>query len=147
MNSDKRITNWINHILSEISQLYDNKGHEILNECGRSCSENSALFQGAVKIRSQNLSENDDTLFNAFKSQYYNSDRITKKQDTITLIFEKCTCPLVKKGVNNSFLCNCTTGYSKNIFETLFGKKVVVILEKSILRGDTVCRQIIRITE
>lgn len=146
MNNDTRINNWINNNLTELSQLNDKTGIEILNKCGKACCETSKLYQGVCKVRNKNVSEtNIDTLFNDFKEEYYNSDNFTKTGNTITLILEECTCPMVKKGVNNSFLCNCTIGYSKKLFETLFDKKVTIDLEKSILKGDRVCKQIIKI--
>ena len=146
--NNTRITNWINKNLTELSQLSNKGGIEILNNCGKDCCESSDLYQGACNIKNNNISETDiDTLFNDFKEEYYNSDNFTKEGNTITLIFEECTCPMVKKGVNNSFLCNCTVGYSKKLFETLFDKKVNIDLEKSILRGDPVCKQIIRILD
>ena len=148
MNNNTRITNWINKNLTELSKLNDKIGIEILNKCGQACCESSNLYQGACKVRNKNVSETDiDIFFNDFKDEYYNSDNFTKEGNTITLIFKECTCPMVKKGVNNSFLCNCTIGYSKRLFETLFDKKVTIDLEKSILRGDPVCKQNIKILD
>lgn len=72
---------------------------------------------------------------------HYNSPNFTKEGNKITLIFEECTCPMVKEGVNNSFLCHCTTGYAKEITEALFKKPAEVKLIKSILNGDMVCKQ------
>jgi predicted ArsR family transcriptional regulator len=148
MNNDTRISNWINNNLTELSKLNERTGIEVLNKCGKACCEISKLYQGVCKIRNKNFSEtNINTLFNDFKKKYYNSDNFTKIDNTITLIFEECTCPMVKKGVNNSFLCNCTIGYSKKLFETLFDKKVTVDLEKSILKGDRICMQNIKILD
>ena len=142
MNNKKRLINWINTILKEVSKLSGNKGVEILNKCGEECSMSSELLKGAVKISKENIEEQDlDTIFNAYKSQYYNTSRLTKKGNTITLIFEECTCPLVEEGVSNSYLCNCTVGYTKHIFETLFNRAVTVELKQSILRGDKLCKQ------
>ena len=146
MDNSKRITNWINNVLTELSYLDNNKGIEILNQCGKDCCKSSELYQGAVSVREKYRNEkDDDKLFNEFKSKFYNSERLTKKGETITLVFEECTCPMVRSGVDNSFLCNCTIGYSKKIFETLFEKKVIVHLEKTILRGNSVCEQHIKI--
>jgi predicted ArsR family transcriptional regulator len=86
---------------------------------------------------------NPDALFNAFKKKYFNSDNFTKSGDEITLILKECTCPMVKNGVTDPFLCNCTIGYSKKLFETLFKREVEVELKQSILRGDAICKQII----
>ncbi len=143
---DNKVTGWINKVLSELSQLDGNKGVEILNQCGGNCCQASAWLQGAVAIRAQfKNSKDSDKLFNEFKSKFYNSDNFNKNGNVIRLIFEECTCPMVKGGVDNPFLCNCTMGYSKKVFEALFEKKVVIHLEKSILRGSSVCEQHIKI--
>jgi len=148
MENTQRKTNWINKILSELSHLDNNTGEEILYQCGKDCCEKSALYHGALKTRNLiKREESDDKLFNEFKSNYYNSENLTKSGSSLTLIFENCTCPIVKDGVSNSFLCNCTIGYSKKVFETLFEKKVAINLEKSILRGDPICKQIIVIID
>ncbi|MCT4600613.1 MAG: DUF6144 family protein [Marinifilaceae bacterium] len=148
MDNDIRASKWINNNLVELSKLKEGTGIEILNNCGKTCCEISDLYKGICEIRNKYVSEaNMDTLFNDFKEKYYNSDNFTKIDNTIVLIFENCTCPLVKKGVNNSFLCNCTIGYSKRLFERLFDKKVIVNLEKSILRGDSICKQNIKILD
>lgn len=148
MKDKDRIGKWIDTMLDEVSKLSDNKGMKILHECGIECSNSSELLQGAQKIRKEyGLEKDTDKLFNAFKNQYYKSGNLTKEGNQITLIFDACTCPLVKEGVSNSYLCNCTAGYSKNIFETLFGQKVEVELKKTILRGDKICRQKINIIE
>ena len=89
--------------------------------------------------------KNLDKLFNAFKIEYYNSPNLTKQNNTVTLIFDDCTCPLVKEGISNSFLCNCTLGYSKKIFETLFNRNVDIALKKSVLNGDKICKQVISV--
>lgn len=148
MDNTRRITNWINNLLSELSSLENHQGINILKHCGKECCEKSNLLQGALNIRNQNQTENDDDkLFKEFKSNCYNSENFIKKGKCITLVFETCTCPMVKDGVNNSFLCNCTIGYSQKIFETLFDKKVNIVLEKTILNGDTICKQKINILD
>lgn len=148
MNSNDRIIQWINVILDEASKLDDNKGIELLHVCGGECSKTSKFLEGAVTINNQFKIDNDcDTLFEAFKKQYYNTPRLMKEGNTIILIFEECSCPMVKEGINNSYLCNCTVGYTKKLFETLFNKPIKVDLEQSILKGNTICKQRIRIGE
>lgn len=140
---DKNI-NWVNLVLNQLSKLKDDKGIEILNKCGEKCSKTSELLAGAVKINKKYANEeNADIIFNAYKTQYYNSSRLTKRGNAITLIFDTCTCPLVEEGVSNAYLCNCTIGYTKNVFETLFNREVNVDLKRSILRGDKQCEQLI----
>ena len=142
MHDKDRITKWINTILQEVSKLDVNKGIELLRACGRECSKTSVLLEGSIKIRNEYKDNEDlEELFEAFKKQYYNTTRFTKDGNKITLIFEECTCPMAKEGVSNSYLCNCTIGYSMKIFETLFDRPVKIKLLKSILNGDTICKQ------
>ncbi len=144
MNRNGRVIQWINVILDELSKLDDNKGIRLLHACGGKCSKTSILLEGAAKIRDEYKQDGDlDKLFDAFKIQYYNTPRLMKKGNNIILIFEECTCPIVKEGVRNSYLCNCTIGYTKKIFETLFNKTIEVDLEQSILKGDKICKQLI----
>ncbi|MCF7885270.1 MAG: DUF6144 family protein [Candidatus Marinimicrobia bacterium] len=142
MPDKDRIAIWINLVLQQLSQLDKQRGLEILHDCGTNCSKISVLLAGANKIRNESQMNDDvEHLFKNFKAEYYNSPRLTKSGSKVTLIFKECTCPLVKAGVNNSYLCNCTAGYTKNIFESLFGRPVQVKLIKSILNGDNICMQ------
>ncbi|MCU0848728.1 MAG: DUF6144 family protein [Spirochaetes bacterium] len=148
MNNKDRIIQWINSILHEISKLDGNKGIELLHVCGGECSKTSAILEGAVKIRNEHMNDKDlDKLFAAFKTQYYDTPGLMKEGNKITLVFEECTCPMVKEGVSNPYLCNCTMGYTRKIFETLFNRTIEVDLEKSILNGDKICKQLISIGE
>lgn len=57
------------------------------------------------------------------------------------LQFEFCPCPMlegVEKLETNTW-CQCTTGYSKVLFEKAFACKVDVELLKSIKMGDRIC--------
>ena len=148
MDNDKKTANWLNQLLSEISELENNAGIEILKKCGKECCASSSLYESAITVRNQNAAGKDiNTIFNQFRDEYYDSERLTKNGNAITLTFEACTCPMVESGASNSYLCHCTTGYSEKIFETLFDRKVTVDLEKSILRGDSYCKQVIRILQ
>ena len=141
MNDKDTITNWIDTILQEVSKLDADKGVEILNACGKECAKTSSLLEGAIEIQDKYPDKDLDIVFQAFKEKYYNTSRFEKNGNKITLIFEECTCPMVKQGLDNSYLCNCTVGYSVNLFKTLFNKPVKVKLLKSILNGDDLCKQ------
>ena len=147
-NDLNRTAKWINTILKEASNLDSGKGIELLYTCGRECSKSTVFLDGANNIRKQferNVSMG--TLFQAFKEQYYNTPNFSMDGNKITLIFKTCTCPMVKQGVSNPFLCNCTIGCSMQIFETLFGKPVEIKIKKSVLRGDNICEQEILIQD
>jgi predicted hydrocarbon binding protein len=145
MQSDQHIK-WTNQLLNELSEKDKDLGIEVLKTCGRNCCKDSDLYKNAVIVRNQFPDSTDfDFLFQTFKKQFYNTDDFQKNGNEITLILQECTCDMVKEGVTNEFLCHCTKGYSHQIFETLFGTKVEVILVKSILNGDSICEQKINI--
>lgn len=63
------------------------------------------------------------------------------KDGALFLQFHVCPCPMLA-GVDRletSTWCQCTTGYSKVLFETAFSCKADVELLKSIKMGDEVC--------
>ena len=59
----------------------------------------------------------------------------------IMLMFPFCHCPMVAEvdKLDSYTWCQCTTGYSKVLFEKAFGCEVEVDLLKSIKAGDEIC--------
>jgi len=59
----------------------------------------------------------------------------------INLMFPFCPCPMVAEvdKLDSHTWCQCTTGYSKVLFEKAFGCEVEVELLKSIKAGDEIC--------
>ncbi|MBN7773555.1 DUF6144 family protein [Clostridium aminobutyricum] len=63
-------------------------------------------------------------------------------QDGVTYLqFQFCPCPMLADVdiLETNTWCQCTTGYSKVLFEKAFGCEVDVELLKSIKMGDDVC--------
>lgn len=60
---------------------------------------------------------------------------------TLYLQFPFCPCPMLAEvdRLDTYTWCECTTGYSKVLFEKAFGCEVAVELLKSIKAGDDVC--------
>jgi predicted hydrocarbon binding protein len=55
-----------------------------------------------------------------------------------------CHCPRIREALNNvaeisPTYCYCGAGYYKGIWEEILQKQVVVVLLKSVLKGDDVC--------
>jgi predicted hydrocarbon binding protein len=61
--------------------------------------------------------------------------------DKLHLHFPFCPCPMLAEVVKLDSItwCQCTTGYSKVLFEQAFGCPVDVTLLKSVKMGDDVC--------
>lgn len=143
------IMQWINVVLAEINELDSEQGIKILEKCGRGCAKSHGLPEEAQKIRSEVDDKNNyELLFKMYKERVYNTPRLYKEGNVIYLEYHECGCPLVNSGeINNSFFCNCTRGYTKERFETLFGKPLKVELLQSMLKGDKICKQAITIQE
>ena len=141
-------TQWINNVVSEIKLLEKEKAKNILEQCGRKCALSHELPQDTAEIRESAEDKNNiDLLFQLYKKEIYdNSPRLTKKGNVIYLEYYKCGCPHVATGeIKDPYFCNCTRGYTKETYETLFGRPVKVNLLSSILNGDKICKQEITI--
>lgn len=62
-------------------------------------------------------------------------------EGAINLMFPFCPCPMLAEvdKLDKDTWCQCTTGYSKVLFEKAFGCEVDVELLKSIKAGDDIC--------
>lgn len=135
---------WINTILSELSTSKSPDVAAAVENCGRACLKSSEGFESIRALRESVAHKDDlDLLFDTYKAKLYdNRPSLYKKDGTIYLEYTECACGMVTSGkVTHPFLCNCTVGYTRQIFETLFGRPVKVTLLKSILNGDSICLQ------
>lgn len=58
---------------------------------------------------------------------------------TVAVAEGECGCPMVDAKRTPAFWCNCSVGYQKEAFETVFGKPVQVSLKESKLAGSKRC--------
>jgi predicted hydrocarbon binding protein len=141
-NNDK--ADWINTILSQMGQFEGDQAAIVLENCGRECLKSSGSLEEIEKLRNDIEDKNNiELLLNIYKEKIYqNRPDLYWENGDIYLEYRKCGCGMVNDGgVTDPFLCNCTVGYTKQIFETLFAKPVQVKLIKSILSGDSICKQ------
>ena len=115
----------------------------IMESCGKACAQEDGDLAIAEEIgkTAGNMTEvveriNKELLWCGIWSQ---------KGRSIESTCTKCGCPLVKnKAINrNATWCYCSRGWVKAIFEAALKKPVEVELEKSIGRGDSVCRFVV----
>jgi len=58
---------------------------------------------------------------------------------TVTVPEGPCGCPLVDAARTPALWCNCSVGYQKEAFETIFGRPVEASLKQSKLTGSARC--------
>ena len=59
---------------------------------------------------------------------------------TVAVAEGDCGCPLVDKRRTPAVWCNCSVGYQKEAFETVFGRPVQARLKESKLSGSQALR-------
>jgi hypothetical protein len=105
----------------------------ILEETGRECARLGGLstrFKGDPEGYFATARKNWGTEFSWDRE---------KRIITVTVAEGECTCPLVDSKRTPPFFCNCSVGYQKESFETVFGRPVQAALKASKLGGSNRC--------
>jgi len=106
---------------------------EILEKTGRECAKLgglSARFKGDPEGYFATARKNWGTEFSWDRE---------KGTITLTVAEGECSCPLVDSKRTPPFFCNCSVGYQKESFETVFGRPVQAALKASKLGGSKRC--------
>jgi hypothetical protein len=105
----------------------------ILENTGRECAKLgglSAKFKGDPEGYFATARKNWGTEFSWDKE---------KGVITVAVAEGECSCPLVDTKRTLPFFCNCSVGYQKESFETVFGRPVQAVLKASKLGGSPRC--------
>jgi hypothetical protein len=106
---------------------------DILEKTGRECARLGGLpakFKG-----------DPDGYFAAATKNWGTDFQWNKDKGVITVAVAEgeCTCPLVDVKRTPAFFCNCSVGYQKEAFESVFGRPVQASLKESKLSGSKRC--------
>jgi len=133
---------WIKSLMDNLDEHVDEKTKlKVLENCGRACISRSFL----KKVQECKKSAKDTSEFLDNLQRMWN--HLQRDDDDIYVVYKKCYCPLVKgcsEPLSSTF-CNCSVGWIKELFESALEKQVDVELEKSIVRGDDICRFKVRL--
>lgn len=102
-------------------------------QCGYGMEEKLALVK-ELKAAAANIEE-------FASSEKAKAAGLFSKDSELYLQFHFCPCPMLAEvdKLETSSWCQCTTGYSKVLFETAFACQADVELLKSIKMGDDAC--------
>lgn len=105
----------------------------ILEKTGRECAK---LGQLQVKFKGD-----PDGYFAAVKKNWGTECSWDREKGIITVAVAEgaCGCPMVDKRRTPAVWCNCSVGYQKEAFETIFARPVKASLKESKLAGSTRC--------
>ena len=106
---------------------------DVLEKTGRECAKLGGL---AARFKGD-----PDGYLAAAKAAWGTESQWDKEKRTITLTGTEgpCGCPLVDNKRTPAFFCNCSIGYQKESFETIFGRPVQGTLKASKLAGSPRC--------
>jgi hypothetical protein len=105
----------------------------ILEKTGRECAK---LGQLPVRFKGD-----PEGYFAAAKKNWGTDFTWDKQKGVVTVAVAEgdCGCPLVDKRRTPALWCNCSVGYQKEAFETIFGRSVQASLKESKLSGSKRC--------
>ena len=127
---------WVKNSMSRLGEHFDSATVKKIRQncqCGYAMEEKLQLVQ-EIKEASSSLEE-----FGSHpKAQ---AAGLSYSDGAVNLMFPFCPCPMVAEvdKLDTNTWCQCTTGYSKVLFEKAFGCEVDVELLKSIKAGDEIC--------
>jgi len=134
----------LNAIVKSLDEVDLKTRKRIMESCGKACAQEDgdlAIAEGIGETAS-NMAEvvdrvNKELLWCGVWSQ---------KGKSIESTCTSCGCPLVRNKVidRDATWCYCSRGWVKAIFEAAFKRRVQVELEKSIGRGDKMCKFLVR---
>ncbi|HZK83704.1 MAG TPA: DUF6144 family protein [Desulfosporosinus sp.] len=128
---------WIKELLKNLDKNIDEKKRiEIMEACGEKCPFTHLTDEKLLDIKKE--SENEFDFLEKLSQQW----RVKIEGNNIYVVFDKCYCPLINKDISEASktLCYCTQGNIKKKFRLGLGRDVNVLMEKTILAGDSECR-------
>ncbi|MDP4094010.1 MAG: DUF6144 family protein [Bacillota bacterium] len=128
--------NWVKAAMRRLENTFDKETIKQIRmdcQCGYGMDEKLA-FVKELAATASNLSE-------FASSEKAKSAGLFYKDGVLYLQFLFCPCPMLAdvERLETNTWCQCTTGYSKVLFEKAFDCKVDVELLKSIKMGDEIC--------
>jgi predicted hydrocarbon binding protein len=138
--------NLLSAILEGLGGVDPETRSRVMEACGEACAREK--FWGPAIDIARRIAEEEtdlDRILERANSELLWCGKWARENDAIMCTCTECGCLLVNQGVvkMNATLCLCSRGWVKTIFETLLGKPVRVDLEKSMGRGDDVCRYVV----
>lgn len=127
---------WVKNTMKRLEDNFDKSTIKKIRmncQCGYGMEEKLALLKELIELSS--------SLEEFVSHEKAKAAGLSFQNGELYLQFPYCPCPMLAdiKKLETDTWCQCTTGYSKVIFEKAFGCKVDVELLKSVKMGDDIC--------
>ncbi|MFH1842373.1 MAG: DUF6144 family protein [bacterium] len=135
---------WINTLVERLDR--GENCQDALLGCGEACALEHGLDEAAKKLRADLPADADvEDILALMRERHIGGDRLELDGNVITCTYDRCYCPIRKKGwVDSPAFCSCTKGWILTVFTACFQRPLEVELVQAIGRGDPVCR--VRVT-
>ena len=118
--------------------LYEQLGPEgfsvMIQKMGGDCSKSIQMIT--------DCKGDPDKYFDIMKQRWQEDIRYDKEKGVVTIVGperKECFCPLIDTQKTPAYVCDCSIGWQKQTYKTIFGKDVDVVLQESVLRGGKRC--------
>lgn len=128
---------WLKELLNNLdARIEEKKRIELMEACGEKCPFTHLPDEKLLAIKKDAEDERD------FIEQLSRQWRVQIDGREVYVVFDQCYCPLINEDINGASktLCYCTQGNIKKKFRLGLGREVEVVMEKTILAGDSECR-------
>lgn len=127
---------WVKNTMKRLDEKFDAltvKKIRMNCQCGYGMDEKLAFVK--------ELMANSSSLEEFANHEKAKTAGLSFSNGELFLMFPFCPCPMLAEveRLETKTWCQCTTGYSKVLFEKAFGCKVDVELIKSVKAGDEIC--------
>ena len=133
-----RQAKYVSAVMRELPKSCDNTMIcEIMQSCGYSCLSNGTILKAKkAYAESSDIKEFLDKL----NEQHIGGGSLHISNGKIIGIYTKCYCGLAKASKNLSpDYCNCSVGWFKKLFSSVFEKEIIVKKVNTILDGANQC--------
>ena len=130
--------NWLKQLFNKLTALNKQDQENVMEKCGHKCL---IPFIKTKAIKAWKKTNNIELFIELLNQQHIGGGYLEKKGDFIYAKYKECLCPIVNKSqiAIPAFYCDCSRGWFKELFETVFNKQVKVEQLSTIKRGDDCC--------
>ncbi|MCC8181049.1 MAG: DUF6144 family protein [Planctomycetes bacterium] len=132
---------WVKHIVAALDSRFDqDEIRAIRSQCNcRNRMDEMRSWLGGIFRESHGLEDFVEKV-NKHGAGWYLEDR------AIHTFFSECACPMLAQVdfLPSSTWCECSRGYSRELFESVFNCRVDAELTRCVKAGDAKCEVVIR---
>jgi len=140
LTTSTQTAKWIKRLMDDLSkEIGVENAKAVMEVCGQQCIGTSVT----EKARMIRESSNDfDDLLDKLNQAHIGGGKLRRVGDVIYASYERCYCGSVSKTrlPISPIYCQCSCGWYKKLFETVFKKPVRVELIDSIIHGADTCQ-------